>query len=62
MSPTAIHRVKVAGWVLLFVFFGLSLVWFALSWALIGLALWAAGYLGLRLGERMRAIHRGGNA
>ena len=62
MSPAAIHRVKIAGWVLLFVVLGLSFVWFAISWVVIGLALWAAGYLGWRLGERMRAIRRGGPA
>jgi hypothetical protein len=62
MSPTAIERVKVAGWVLLFVFLGLSLVWFVLSWVVIGLALVAAGYLGLRLGERTRELRRGGQA
>ena len=62
MSPATIHRVKIAGWVILIVCFGLGLLWWAISWVVIGLALWAAGYLGLRLGERMRAIRRGGPA
>jgi hypothetical protein len=62
MSPAGIRRVKITAWVILIVFLGLGVIWWAISWVVIGLALWGAGYLGLRLGERMRAIGRGGDA
>jgi hypothetical protein len=56
MSPEAIRWVKVAGWIILIGFFGAAILTWALSWILIGLAIWGAALLGLRFGERMRRL------
>jgi hypothetical protein len=44
------------------VFLAYWVLWAALVWLVIGLALGGAGALGWRLGERMRAMGRGGHA
>jgi hypothetical protein len=62
MSPGGIRWVRIAGWVILLTIFAFTLFWAALVWLVIGLALWGAGALGLRLGERMRALGRGDHA
>jgi hypothetical protein len=62
MVAAGVRRLRIAGWVILTVSLAYWVLWAALVWLVMGLALWGAGALGWRLGERLRANGRGGHA